>query len=589
MPYPIRTTLAMIGLTALLASCTSAGQPPGVQGVQGPPAPSPVAPSPAAGTPGQASDLRPVRATSANVPRDRGFSESNAWDDDLGTGWGTETADEWIRFDLGTEKTIEALSLAWQHGDQRVAHFDLELSTDGDRWTPARRLYSSGTTPSLERYEIGGQHARFLRVTNRGNSEDSSIGITEVRIHSVRGAAGNVSGTEERTYFVDCHTGKDSHAGTTSEQAWKSLSKVNASALKPGDRLLLKRGCSWEGPLHARWSGRSDAPIVIDVYGQGEAPLIRNGRPGAVVIAGSHQIIQNLRVTADRPPRRDTGRCNGPLGWHAGFAFTSGSRHNTLQNSQASGLTAGVHLESGSTHNRVLRNQLTNNDVMSKNNRDNGNNDSGAWGVLINGDDNEVAYNYFEGNTACSEDYGVEGASLELYYAKRNYFHHNTSINDTTFAELGGSRRDRSEHNRFEYNLYAPLDTNGRGEALVIRGHKSDWGGNPGTVFNHNTVYNSNVGVYCGDGCNRSILTLKNNIIVTRAGATKDTLWTDGPIDESGNVFWQLDGERRVFIEGQQLTASSTWGDPKLTDPRQRKFEPSPEAPNRRAGALPLP
>ncbi|AFZ69632.1 discoidin domain-containing protein [Deinococcus peraridilitoris] len=587
MSNSLRPTLTLIGLTALLASCGTSSQAPASP--SGTTAPSVI------GALALPSDAHPIQATSASSSNGDHAVTSNAWDDQLSTWWGADGLGEWVRFDLGSEKTVDALSLAWYRGDQRTARFDIELSRDGETWSKASdNTSSSGRSLDLERYNINDQKARYVRVVNHGNSENSAIGITEVVVHSAS-SNGDDKGRDDtpsssgQTYYVDCDNGNDSDNGKTSGEAWASLHKVNRSDLDPGDRLLLKRGCSWAGPLNAHWSGKSDARIVIDAYGSGNLPLIRNGLPGAITIRGSYKTIQNVRVTADKPDSRDTGRCNGPVGWTVGFSFTSGSHHNTVQNSQASGLTAGVHLEDGATSNRVLRNRLTDNTVMSKNNNDNGNNDSGAWGVLINGDNNEVAYNYFEGNTACSEDYGVEGASLELYYAKRNYFHHNTSINDTTFAELGGSRDNRSEYNRFEYNVYAPLDTNGRGEALVVRGSESKWGSNPGTVFNNNTVFNSNLGVFCGDGCNEGILTLKDNIIVTRRNASKDTVWTDGPINESGNVYYQLDGERKVTINGKRMSSSSIWSDPRMQEPWDRKFELRSDAPKRLAGALPLP
>ncbi|WP_245557604.1 discoidin domain-containing protein [Deinococcus peraridilitoris] len=538
-----------------------------------------------------------ITSATASSSNSSTATPGKAHDNSLSSWWGANGTGSWIRFDLGSEKTIDAVSLAFYRGANRKATFDVELSRDGSNWTKVlSKVTSSGSTNNLERYNVTDQGARYIRVTNHGNTESSAIGLTEAVINGTGGSSGGATGSASvpnsggRTYYVDCSNGSDSNSGTSTGSAWRSVGKVNNSWLNAGERLLFKRGCSWNGPLNLRWSGTSSARIIVDAYGSGSLPLIRNGNPGAVIVRGSHKIIANLRATADKPRSVDSGRCYGPIGWRIGFSFVSGSNNNTLQNAEAYGLTAGVHLEDGANNNKILRSRFTNNNVMSKNNDDGGDNDSGAWGVLVNGNDNEVAHNYFEGNTACSEDYGVEGASLELYYAKRNYFHHNTSINDTTFTELGGSSSNRSEYNRFEYNIYAPLNTNGRGEALVIRGWGSSWGANPGTVFNHNTVFNTNVGVFCGEGCGTDILTLRDNIIVTRSGATKDTVWTDGPINQSGNVFYQLDGQYKVTINGVKDSSrlgTSVWANPRLDDPWNRDFTLESGAPKSSAGAFP--
>src|SRR5690606_17119409 len=50
-------------------------------------------------------------------------------------------------------------------------------------------------------------------------------------------------------YYVDCSAGKDGNPGTSPALAWKSINKANNATLRPGDSLLFKRGCAWQGPL----------------------------------------------------------------------------------------------------------------------------------------------------------------------------------------------------------------------------------------------------------------------------------------------------------------------------------------------------
>ena len=73
-------------------------------------------------------------------------------------------------------------------------------------------------------------------------------------------------------YYVSSD-GNDANAGTQASP-WRTLSKVSNSSLLPGDRVLLKGGDTFAGPLNAFWSGTALAPIEISKYGT-ERPIIR--------------------------------------------------------------------------------------------------------------------------------------------------------------------------------------------------------------------------------------------------------------------------------------------------------------------------
>ena len=48
-------------------------------------------------------------------------------------------------------------------------------------------------------------------------------------------------------FHVDSEAGNDSAEGTRPDTAWRTLDKVNATALIPGDQILFKRGGLWRG------------------------------------------------------------------------------------------------------------------------------------------------------------------------------------------------------------------------------------------------------------------------------------------------------------------------------------------------------
>ena len=138
----------------------------------------------------------------------------------------------------------------------------------------------------------------------------------------LRAAAGKV-------YYVDSAQGSDDSAGTSQDQAWKSLDKINSTVFQPGDRILLKSGSIWAGQLWPKGSGTPDAPIIMDRYGDGPLPLIvgnvamDNAKDndyyrGAALVLHNQEYweVNNLEITNTDPststgPDADTDKTAG--------------------------------------------------------------------------------------------------------------------------------------------------------------------------------------------------------------------------------------------------------------------------------------
>ncbi len=73
-------------------------------------------------------------------------------------------------------------------------------------------------------------------------------------------------------YHLDPIQGDDSNSGLTPNLAWRSLEKVNATVLKPGDQLLFKAGGRWSGQFTPKGGGDSKARVLIGRYGDGPLP-----------------------------------------------------------------------------------------------------------------------------------------------------------------------------------------------------------------------------------------------------------------------------------------------------------------------------
>lgn len=76
------------------------------------------------------------------------------------------------------------------------------------------------------------------------------------------------------TYHLDAEDGSDANDGTSPHSAWRTLGKVNSHVFAPGDRILLKAGCTWTGQLWPKGSGRATRPIVVTSYGGETRPRV---------------------------------------------------------------------------------------------------------------------------------------------------------------------------------------------------------------------------------------------------------------------------------------------------------------------------
>ena len=97
---------------------------------------------------------------------------------------------------------------------------------------------------------------------------------------SVKAEGNTVNGT---TYYVDSKGGDDSNDGTAEGKAFRTLDKVNALDLEPGDTVLLKKGSVFEDQaltFTKEDSGTAEAPVKVSTYGEGKRPQINTNGHG---------------------------------------------------------------------------------------------------------------------------------------------------------------------------------------------------------------------------------------------------------------------------------------------------------------------
>ncbi|MER8115828.1 hypothetical protein [Streptomyces sp. NPDC094031] len=127
--------------------------------------------------------------------------------------------------------------------------------------------------------------------------------------HSPARPAASGTGT---SYYVD-PDGSDTADGLTPATAWRSLSRVDAQSLLPGDTVRFKAGGRWAGQLSPKGSGTAADPVVLTSYGSGAKPLIDGGGAvdAAIRISDEHDIVvDGFEVTnsgAGTTPRTGIG------------------------------------------------------------------------------------------------------------------------------------------------------------------------------------------------------------------------------------------------------------------------------------------
>ena len=108
---------------------------------------------------------------------------ANTIDTILRTRWSALGAEQWIQFDLGAQRSVSQVTIAWHEGNRRRATFAVQVSLDGEAWTEVYRGNSSGTTTTAEATPFPETSAQYVRIVGQGNTANMWNSITEVQIY----------------------------------------------------------------------------------------------------------------------------------------------------------------------------------------------------------------------------------------------------------------------------------------------------------------------------------------------------------------------------------------------------------------------
>ena len=279
---------------------------------------------------------------------------------------------------------------------------------------------------------------------------------------------------------------------------------------QPGHTYLFQRGASYAGTLTV-----SADNVIIDAYGTGHYPVFsRTSAGNDVVLSGTSDYLSHIRLTGHG--YRTVPGC-GPArtaGDEVG-ADISGL-HDTVSSVYAYGnLYAGVYVEPYGAYATISHSVFDRVDALNP-----AGFGSGAFGVLLWGNHNTVAYDTFANQSTCSPVYGKDGSGVEIYHGSYNLIEHSTGRNDTDFTELGG--RGATTNTYLDNTFAAP------GQFLVTRG-SGDAADGPvaNTVLVGNVVHGAVISYdwQPGEG---TLLVMRDDHVAA--------LWQDGGYQNRGGV-----------------------------------------------------
>jgi chitodextrinase len=164
---------------------------------------------------------------------------ANAVDGSLSTRWSGEGDGAWIQFDLGSNKKVAYVNVAFYSGSTRTSTFDIQTSTDGTSFTTVQSGLTSALNDNLQTFDFADvDPARYVRLVGHGNTSNDWNSYTEVEVWGTDSSGG----------------GSDAKITVPGSSVTASTSDTNVPAN------------AVDGSLSTRWSGEGDgAWIQLDL------------------------------------------------------------------------------------------------------------------------------------------------------------------------------------------------------------------------------------------------------------------------------------------------------------------------------------
>jgi hypothetical protein len=312
-----------------------------------------------------------VTPAAITASTDDGHVPANTVDNDLTTRWSANGDGQWIRFDLGSARTVAYVKVAVYSGNTRQNRFDLQLSGDGASWTTVWTGSSSGTTTAEQLYDFTDASARYVRYLGHGNTVNAwnSLGEVSVFVTATPAPTPTPSPTPTptptpRPRVAPTSTPTPRPTGATINVSTASQLTTALQNALPGQTISLAAG-TYAGRFAITKSGTLSQPILLtgpaaavldgggNTSGYGlsltgvsywtiRGLTVRNSQKGIMLDGSSHNVLDGVTV-------KDVGM--------EGVHFRAFSSNNTLQGStisntglQSPGFGEGAYLGSANSN-----------------------------------------------------------------------------------------------------------------------------------------------------------------------------------------------------------------------------------------------
>jgi poly(beta-D-mannuronate) lyase len=505
-----------------------------------------------------------VPGTSVLASANDGNEPANVVDGNLTSRWSANGDGQWIRFDLGSNKRIAHIKIAFLNGDTRTSTFDVQTSVDEVNYTTVQSNVSSSLNTALQSFHFPDvKAARYVRIVGHGNSVNTWNSYTEVEIHGSDVIPPTSSGPT-----VPVSTISQLQAALNNASAGTTIVLANGTYTQSANLTLISK------------NGTSSNPITIKAANQGQA--IISGGATLHIQNSSNVVIEGLKFTT-----------SGKTG-----LFLDGSNNIRVTRNRftlpATG-TERIWLEvsgANSHHNRIDHNDFgpksDTDPLIAYQGDGNGNisqydvieynyfHDVGPWvangketirlglsGISLSNGYNTIQYNLFENTDGEPEIVSVKSSSNTVRYntfktskggltsrhGHNNTFYGNFFLGDGVESEQAGIRIYGNDHKI--YNNYFENLTK---DAIILDNGNFD-GGSGGYPANptadelraqwkiyrahvvNNTIVNSTTGITIGSGKTYPTQDSKvaNNIIRNSTGTLYNEAASTNTIFE-GNI-----------------------------------------------------
>jgi hypothetical protein len=124
-------------------------------------------------------EYRPEDAVASSEPEPDNH-KFNSFDKNYDTRWTAFGIGEWISYDLGGIKDLDAVGLSFWRGNERTYGFEVSVSKDGSEWKTVTKGTASGTTGDMEIVPFEQrEQARYIKITGNGNTANVNVNIVE--------------------------------------------------------------------------------------------------------------------------------------------------------------------------------------------------------------------------------------------------------------------------------------------------------------------------------------------------------------------------------------------------------------------------